>query len=296
MKTCIKMAVDLAIAMGIGLAIILPFLLYKGVAVNHEIQITFSSLPHSDSDLKQWYSSNPKVRNVSVDRIGHNVTVRYTSNSIFSKAIWPIWDKIGYRGAVSYESKRKLALRNTAFFFSITILVSQIGFFVVSLFRLRSLAEIRKMFIPASSRWWIIFSGMICGILLFGLGTIHDYTIKGLFGNNLNLHGYWALLKGSSGKDNLLIIIMGVIIAPICEELFFRGWVVRSFIDSGQNTLGYIFSSFLFAIAHVYLSNIVAYFLIGMILAWLYDRTHSLLAPTVAHSINNALAFWLLLK
>ena len=55
-------------------------------------------------------------------------------------------------------------------------------------------------------------------------------------------------------------------------------------------------SALLFASVHLYLINFLPIFLIGVLLARLYERTGSLAAPIVAHATANAavavLAMW----
>ena len=77
----------------------------------------------------------------------------------------------------------------------------------------------------------------------------------------------------------------------MAEEIFFRGYVFGIF--KGTNKVGYgiLISAALFALAHfsdVY--NMPAVFLFGLVLAWAFHRTGSLVTSGVAHALNNGLA------
>lgn len=80
--------------------------------------------------------------------------------------------------------------------------------------------------------------------------------------------------------------LASVVVAPVAEELFFRGYVhgVFRFRFPGHAVF---WSSALFAFVHFYVIHLIPVFLIGVILAVLYERRGSLVAPIVAHAFSN---------
>lgn len=96
----------------------------------------------------------------------------------------------------------------------------------------------------------------------------------------------------------LLIFLAGTVLAPVAEEIFFRGYVFRAFLTSRGAPWAYVLSAGIFAIAHMNLPGLLSFFAIGIILAYLFQRSGSLVPCIVAHSLNNAtalLAFYLLM-
>jgi len=86
-------------------------------------------------------------------------------------------------------------------------------------------------------------------------------------------------------------ILLAVVFIPgICEELFFRGFVLTGFyFHSGPKTA--LFSSaLLFAVAHFNPWQLPALFLFGLFLAALAYWTHSIYPPIIAHITNNLLS------
>lgn len=82
-------------------------------------------------------------------------------------------------------------------------------------------------------------------------------------------------------------VFLAVGVAPLVEELFFRGYVYPVFKQRvGRHALW--LSSLLFAGVHLYFINFLPVFLIGFLLARLYERTGTLAAPIVAHATANA--------
>ena len=90
--------------------------------------------------------------------------------------------------------------------------------------------------------------------------------------------------------DPLLVILAVVILAPIAEEIFFRGVVFNALLRESGRRWAFIGSSALFAVIHVSLVALVPIFLLGLALAWIYQRTGNLLAPMAMHATVNAIS------
>lgn len=87
-----------------------------------------------------------------------------------------------------------------------------------------------------------------------------------------------------------LVVLAVVILAPIAEEVFFRGVVFNAWLREGGRRYAYIGSAALFAIIHVSLVSLIPIFLLGLALAWVYERTGSLLAPMAMHATVNGIS------
>jgi len=87
-----------------------------------------------------------------------------------------------------------------------------------------------------------------------------------------------------------MAILIGVIIGPFIEELFFRGFLYTAF----KHTLGVpgaiILSSLIFGFFHTSPWLIFPTALIGAALAYLYEKGGSLGYPFVLHSLNNVVS------
>jgi uncharacterized protein len=80
-----------------------------------------------------------------------------------------------------------------------------------------------------------------------------------------------------------------VIIAPVAEELFFRGLLMHGFLGRYRRWTAILLSAFFFAIIHFMPPQIAATFFIGIYLAWWRARTGSLLFCIYGHALNNGL-------
>ncbi|HEX2267153.1 MAG TPA: CPBP family intramembrane glutamic endopeptidase, partial [Actinomycetota bacterium] len=82
-----------------------------------------------------------------------------------------------------------------------------------------------------------------------------------------------------------------VVVAPIGEEIFFRGFLHKALRRRLPMWGAAVLSSILFGLVHVHPLLIPALFVVGLGLALLYERQQSLLAPVVAHATFNVLGF-----
>lgn len=106
---------------------------------------------------------------------------------------------------------------------------------------------------------------------------------------------------GTDEGSVISVIVAGlliVVLAPIAEELFFRGFVFAGLRRAMPIWPAIVLSAVIFGSLHLVGGDIgvgIQIAVLGGILAYLYERTGSLWAPIAAHMINNSIAFTLLL-
>lgn len=146
-----------------------------------------------------------------------------------------------------------------------------------------------------------VIVGLIAGIGLMALNIIGSWATQKLFALFMDAEELAehvaresqsvaeALGGGASGWIVVLLPLIAVIVAPISEEVFFRGYVyavLRSRFGRDPWYAVY-WSSAVFALVHFYVVHFIPVFLIGMALAYLYRKRGSLIAPVVAHATTN---------
>ena len=85
----------------------------------------------------------------------------------------------------------------------------------------------------------------------------------------------------------LLFIIAGS--AGICEEILFRGFILRAYEKLGMWP-GIIITALLFSILHLNIQNILAPFFLGIVLGFVVYKTNSIFAGIIGHFTNNAIS------
>lgn len=76
--------------------------------------------------------------------------------------------------------------------------------------------------------------------------------------------------------------------APLFEEIMFRGFLLPSLTRYVPVWGSIILSAFLFAIAHMSLSEVLPLMTLGIILGFVYVKSRNLLAPMLLHSLWNS--------
>ena len=95
------------------------------------------------------------------------------------------------------------------------------------------------------------------------------------------------LMQNTSCSDRTTVTLLAVVIAPLSEELIFRGYlygVLRQYIGVLGSTL---VTSTLFAGIHQYIAIFPGLFLLAVGLSCFYERTGCLLVPILMHSLFN---------
>ncbi len=100
----------------------------------------------------------------------------------------------------------------------------------------------------------------------------------------------WGESTFTGMSRNLWGIIAITIGAPLVEELLFRGAVMNHLRKIGHSPCFIIVvSAVLFGLVHINPAQIPFAFALGLLLAWLYYRTGSLVPGILCHFINNGI-------
>jgi membrane protease YdiL (CAAX protease family) len=102
--------------------------------------------------------------------------------------------------------------------------------------------------------------------------------------------------KATSPALTLLLFVTVGLVAPVAEELFFRGLALRSLERRFGRIGGLVLTSAFFAVAHGNPLFVVALFPFGLVLGWLAQRYDRLGPAVVAHVAYNLVTATLLVS
>ncbi len=85
----------------------------------------------------------------------------------------------------------------------------------------------------------------------------------------------------------VLMAITAVIVAPICEEVVFRGYIYPALKRFSGPWVGALVTALFFSVAHGSLAALLPLFIFGLVLVFLYEWTGSIWAPIAAHLLFN---------
>jgi membrane protease YdiL (CAAX protease family) len=83
-------------------------------------------------------------------------------------------------------------------------------------------------------------------------------------------------------------ILGACILAPILEEMLFRGIILRSFLRQYSRWAAILGSATLFGFAHMNIYQFVVGLVLGIVGGWLYERSRSLLPCIALHAAYNS--------
>jgi len=92
------------------------------------------------------------------------------------------------------------------------------------------------------------------------------------------------------GLATVWFLILLVVIVPVGEEVFFRGFVYGGLRDRWGAIPAALASAVFFSIVHLQLVHALPILVLGVLLAFLYERTRSLVPVIVTHALNNVIA------
>ena len=81
--------------------------------------------------------------------------------------------------------------------------------------------------------------------------------------------------------------LFAAIFGPIAEEIFFRGFMYPAVRKKWGIAAGVIGTSVLFSLLHTHIVGFLPILALGMLLAYLYEKTGSLVVPMAVHMIHN---------
>ena len=144
-----------------------------------------------------------------------------------------------------------------------------------------------------------LFAGALAGLLVlpsaWALGQASALALPEL-GFDVKPQQAVQMVQGAtSDAERALTAVMAIVLAPVVEEVIFRGILYPAVKQVGYPRLAGWGTAFLFAAIHATPAIFLPLFLLSALLAHLYERTGTLLAPIATHIVFNLANFlWLM--
>lgn len=101
---------------------------------------------------------------------------------------------------------------------------------------------------------------------------------------------YTETMKAMYSAPLIVQILCLAVLVPISEEYVFRGLFFKRLESGTTFVYAMLYSSFVFGILHMNLVQMIYGFILGMMLAYVYEKYGSLKAPILAHMVMNLLS------
>lgn len=126
-----------------------------------------------------------------------------------------------------------------------------------------------------------VFAAMCAADLLENaIGRLHLYELFPQYEN--------VAVQAFRGQNLLLLILTTVILAPLAEELMFRGMTYRRAKSWFGPKRAALISAALFGLYHMNVIQFVFGFILALLFAWFYEHTETLLVPVCCHAAANS--------
>jgi CAAX protease family protein len=140
---------------------------------------------------------------------------------------------------------------------------------------------------------WARVGRLVTVVLAVVAAGLWGEWVMGLLSEPFHLSSHWAEwfdadLVWASPSLTAISLVEYVIFAPVFEELAFRGLLFAILRRKFRFLPAALISAAIFAIAHGYgLVGFISVLWSGVLWAWMYEKTGSLLPGILAHAINN---------
>jgi len=138
---------------------------------------------------------------------------------------------------------------------------------------------------------FLLYLAITCVGLVIVLSEVDN-----IFRNNIPIPNHFSdkMKDLLTGNDIISTAILIAVVAPLTEELLFRGIILNG-LKKNHNAIAAIFiSALLFSLFHGNPLQMTGAFFGGLYLAWILEKTKNILYPIASHSIFNLFPFLIL--
>lgn len=148
-----------------------------------------------------------------------------------------------------------------------------------------------------------MFYGCVVGVLLIYACQIVGGLLTLALGGNQSSENQ-QFIESISTSYPVIMIFVSCVLAPIVEEMLFRG-IVFGWLYEWNPKMAHLISAFIFGFIHIMSAvmngnisewvQIFPYFLMGFVLSYLYEKQNNIYVPILSHMMNNMISMCLVL-
>jgi len=147
---------------------------------------------------------------------------------------------------------------------------------------------------PAAAKGFFYF---VSGLFLVGVAGLVWMQLLTWLAPSIQLQSQLIVTTVTETESLFLLInflLLGVVVAPIWEEVLFRGGIYRYLKGKMPPLLALTLTSLLFALVHFNIASFMSLFALAMLMGRAYERSGNILVPIFFHAFFNLNTFLLL--
>jgi membrane protease YdiL (CAAX protease family) len=178
----------------------------------------------------------------------------------------------------------------------VSVLLSGIAALAILWWHLKRDNRHEKIGLFAPSRLPLLKTILLSIILMIGVALFGEAYSRYIVPGQELQAGINQLIAGISKTplNHLLLFITIAVIAPVLEEVLFRGYLQTSLMHHMKPWMAILLASSIFAILHLQLLAFPVLTALGAVFGYLYYKTGSLKVNIILHVINNGIAYILM--
>lgn len=137
-----------------------------------------------------------------------------------------------------------------------------------------------------ATHWGATLGWGVLGGLLAVVANMFFGLLLGLLG--VEIQEQEALAQLLADPERLIAVAPWIVLfVPFSEELLFRGYVFRYLDQQTTRVAALVVSSGIFALIHGNWTGTPSYIAVALVFSWVYVKTDNLVAPILAHGVQN---------
>lgn len=234
--------------------------------------------------------------------LGINLAIQLaTGAAIWTDGLLQLADgTILYGPGASPDALQQTLMKPDFFFWS--ILAQNIAFATVVILRVRVLRRLPWSWLGVQWRSFgkLVLIGIGVGIAFLVMNVVLGFIFSQWLGIRQNQEEQFPVVAGDQ-IGQILLFIAATVLAPLGEELLFRGYIFHAIRQDLGKVAAFVISAGVFSLVHITgvtqgaPALLVPLFVGGLLLAAAVQRTGSLVPSIIAHGINNGVAMTVLI-
>lgn len=189
-------------------------------------------------------------------------------------------------GALLWDLRGQLGLTPAQLGALVMLLAT--GLLLVPVMQLQRMTY-RELLHPSPSGWMATVVLLTPPVLLtVPLIILLDESLMALLHRIFPMSAWEQQALSQMLAPELPAIVAACVLAPVLEEMLFRGVLLRGFLARYPRGLAIGYSSLFFGAAHLNVYQFFFAFCLGLMLGWLFERSRSLIPCIALHGATNA--------
>ncbi|MBU3664650.1 MAG: CPBP family intramembrane metalloprotease [Chthoniobacterales bacterium] len=163
--------------------------------------------------------------------------------------------------------------------------------FLLGGFIYRDLSPMRVFGLATSPFFRALGQALLALVAAYPVLMLVQSMVYGVSGGDPSMQDVVRFLQESqSPRDRWAVLLMAVVVAPVAEEIIFRGFLYPVGKKFGGAFVSALLTSLLFAALHGHAPSVPALCTLALCLVLAYEKSGSLLVPMIMHAVFNAIS------